>query len=234
MLPPMSAENPDVLIADDDPVSLLFLRETFAHLGCRPHCVERGLAALQAATTVHFDLLLLDCRMPDCGGAELLARLREKRVAAPAVATSAAVDERMETELRTAGFVDVLAKPATMDDLRRLLRHLVLPAAPAVALDDRAAAQALGGNLPTLRALRALLAEELHALMDDADLAADPQHLRERLHRLRASCGFCGATALATAAAELETALATDPRHVAASLQAFRATCTITVTALRG
>jgi hypothetical protein len=49
--------------------------------------------------------------------------------------------------------------------------------------------------------LRSLLALELEALEHDLQSATpDPRVLSERLHRLRASSGFCGAAALAAAA----------------------------------
>ena len=234
MLQPMSKEKPAVLIADDDPASLLFLSDTFVRLGCRPEGVESGTAALRAAAMSHFDLILLDCRMPDCGGAELLARLREQGVTTPAVATSATIDAPLRAQLHAAGFADVLEKPATVAQMRGLLRHLGPSALePAATLDDAAAARALGGDDATVRALRSLLAQELAALMTETDLAADPSRLRERLHRLRASCGFCGATALAASAAELEAALAVDSRRITVPLQSFRAICAVTATALR-
>jgi HPt (histidine-containing phosphotransfer) domain-containing protein len=63
-----------------------------------------------------------------------------------------------------------------------------------------------------------------------------PQALRPILHRLRASCGFCGAQTLAQACAALHRVLATtDARdhEVQASLAAFRHALAETRAALR-
>lgn len=56
--------------------------------------------------------------------------------------------------------------------------------------------------------------------------------MRERLHRLRASCGFCGAAALAEAATRLDRGLRDDPENVQAMLSDFLNTCRHTQDAL--
>ena len=45
--------------------------------------------------------------------------------------------------------------------------------------------------------------------------------LAERLHRLRASCGICGALRLRDAAARLEASLLNDAAHAEENLRAF-------------
>ncbi len=48
-----------------------------------------------------------------------------------------------------------------------------------------------------MRALRSLLREELLLLQQELDtLSLDRANFSDRLHRLRSSCGFCGAGAL--------------------------------------
>ena len=81
--------------------------------------------------------------------------------------------------------------------------------------DDAAAAQALGGNMDNVAALRALFLGELpmqvRAVREGGSAAR-----REHLHRLRASCGFVGAGRLQDAVARLQDALDSP-----AALQAF-------------
>jgi hypothetical protein len=65
-------------------------------------------------------------------------------------------------------------------------------------LDDHAALTTTG-DATTMRALRLLLREELALLHQELDaLSRDRAGFSERLHRLRSSCGFCGAAALST------------------------------------
>ena len=209
-----------ILIADDDAVSLGFLQTAAESLGCVAITAANGAQALTAGANA-IDLLLLDLNMPDIGGPVLLHALRARGVLAPAIATSAGFDAATGAALRAAGFADTLEKPTSLDIIEGILRqHLTLdsslhPASPAgdstaasLLLDDRSALAAIGGDHDAMRALRTLFVQELEVLERDLQaLAPDSQSLSERLHRLRASSGFCGAAALAAAALRLQQAL---------------------------
>lgn len=207
--------RPRVLVADDNPLSLAFFTEALRELGCASGSAADGIEALALARASAFDLLLLDVRMPGLGGAEALARLRAgpgPSRAAPAVATTAAAET--PAGLLAAGFAEVLHKPVDLAGLRHVLaRHLPVAAADSVApaLDDAQALAAAGGDAAIVAALRGLLAAELDALPSEIaaiDAARDAAALRERLHRLDASAGFCGAPALSAAGSRLRVALA--------------------------
>jgi CheY-like chemotaxis protein len=232
-----------ILIADDDPVSLRFLVAVAIQLGFTAVAVADGSAALAAALDQPFDLLLLDRKMPGLGGAEMLTALRTRGDATPAIATSAEVDKTIMAQLRAAGFVDIVEKPTTLERLGRALRpHLQISAslhalaavaATATLLDEGSALAAIGGDATALRALRVLLAQELVALLaHSAELGDDGSAWREHLHRLRASCGFCGAAALAEAAARLERGLRDDPANAQPVLCDFLHLCRATLAAL--
>ncbi len=236
---------PCILIADDDPVSLRFLAVALTNLGCEVIAVIDGTGALNAAQMQLFDLLLLDRRMPDLGGAELLAALRASGIATAAIATSAEVDATITAQLRNAGFVDVIEKPVTLVRLEASFRpYLHLSTIPQIAtdampatrlLDDEMALATIGGDVDALRALRGLLAQELAALeleLEYANANITAATWRERLHRLRASCGFCGATALAESAAQLDRGLRNDPANVQSLLGDFIHLCRATLAAL--
>jgi CheY-like chemotaxis protein len=236
---------PVVLIADDDPVSLRFLTVALAQLHCEVVAVGDGAGALAAVQVQPFDLLLLDRCMPDLGGAELLAALRASGIATPAIATSAEVDAVITVQLRGAGFVDIIEKPATLARLEQsLCPYLHLLTIPQIAigttpatrlLDDDAALAAIGGDAEALHALRGLLAQELATLLAESTNPASgacSSTWRENLHRLRASCGFCGATALAESTARLDRGLRDDPENVQSLLGGFLHLCRATKAAL--
>jgi HPt (histidine-containing phosphotransfer) domain-containing protein len=82
-----------------------------------------------------------------------------------------------------------------------------------------------------MRALRKLFADELELLERDLQVAMpDSRVLSERLHRLRASSGFCGAAALAAAALRLQKTLETGLTRDA--MTDFLRTCSATRQAL--
>lgn len=234
-----------ILVADDDAISLGFLAAAATGLGCVVTAVASGGTALDACAAARFDLLLLDRRMPDCGGAALLLELRRRGVATTAIATSAELDASMRAELRSAGYVDALAKPIGLDALARTfaahlsgrhdprLQAAAIPAAPdaAAMLDDAAGLASVGGDHATLQALRGLLVGELETLRGRLAMK-DPAGLADTLHRLRASSRYCGATALGDAAAHLETAIRTGDADTQSQFERFIATCARTLAAL--
>ncbi|HET7065845.1 MAG TPA: response regulator [Rudaea sp.] len=235
---------PTVLIADDDPVSLGFLQTAAERLGCAALTAANGAQTLKLAGAKTVDLLLLDLNMPDIGGPVLLHALRARGVDAPAIATSAGLDTAAVAALRAAGFAATLEKPASLDTIENLLRrYLALDArarpqspdgdSPTVLpiLDDKSALAAIGDDHDAMRALRSLFAQELEALERDLQSSMpDSPALSERLHRLRASSGFCGAAALGAAALRLQRALGRDLASDA--MADFARTCSATLQAL--
>ena len=161
--------------------------------------------------------LLLPFRMPGMDGCEVLAHLRARpgpSRGAIALATTAANDADTIAALHAAGFVETLLKPIAADALRAAVaRHLGTASAALTGaddLDDEQAHRAAGGDAAIVASLRGLFAAELEAL--PAQIAGfgvrnDMAALRERLHRLEASAGFCGAPTLTRAIAAVRTAL---------------------------
>lgn len=65
-----------VLVVDDDPLQLRAAARLLRSLGHSGALAHRGAVALDLLKQQTFDLLLLDLRMPDMDGVELLRRLR--------------------------------------------------------------------------------------------------------------------------------------------------------------
>lgn len=216
-----------LLLAEDDPVSREFLCAAVGACGATVAGCADGRSALARARSEHWDLLIFDHHLPDLDGDAVLAALRADPNAlsrtAPAIATSAAREEEMARLLR-AGFLDVLPKPMTARTLRTLL-HQHGCVACGLLLDDDDALRACGSPEAFTMLRRLFSEQELPRVQDELErLAGDPQALRPMLHRLRASCGFCGAHALAEASAALHRALETrtNDEHVEVQLAAFR------------
>lgn len=211
-----------ILVADDNPLTLDFLSDALGSLGLAVQRANNGIEAWQQAREMRCDLLLLDDHMPGLNGAMALARIRASDGPsrdALALATTAANDTRTRNRLLAAGFAAVVCKPVGVQELRALLeRHVALPgtepsAAPAPVpvaaqiaedpplpgFDDAQALESVGGDSTTLGVLRGLLAMELDALpaeIDEMRHSEDLAGLLDRLHRLQASAGFCGAVGL--------------------------------------
>ncbi|OOG49002.1 response regulator [Rhodanobacter sp. C01] len=233
---PVSATPPRVLVADDDPASRRFLCDGLRSLGAHAQACSDGMTALAHARAEAFDLLLLDCRMPGAGALEVFTRLCKDPQAGSsgciAVATTAELAPPDRQALLAAGFSEILLKPCGLVDLQRMLALTQPEGADAAVLDDQAALSS-SGDASTMHALRSLLHEELVLLDRELEpLSRDPVAFGERLHRLRSSCGFCGAAALSTRTIWLQQQLAQHEVQPAA-LTRFRKTLLATLQALR-
>ena len=238
-----------LLIADDNPLTLQFLLDAARQLGHTASGVPDGAAALALARKQRFDLLLLDRQMPLLDGPAALRALRADPAArsrgATAVATSADLDPALARSLLASGFSASLAKPLDLATLQRVLdggsgealrvaEEREPAPAPLPLLDDADAARRLGG-MDTVHSLRRLfrseleiLPRELEACVEQVDISA----LRERLHRLRASAGFCGANRLDQACQRLRRQLDAANTFAAADLRELRAVADATLLAL--
>lgn len=198
-----------VLLADDDPASRRFFGDGLRQMQVEVCACSHGLHTLDLARSEHFDLLLLDCRMPGAGALEILTTLRAEPDAASfaSVAVASSADNESEEHRRAllaAGFSDILRKPCTLAQLQHTLSLVPNVGRAACVLDD-ATGLRTSGDYATLQALRQLLREDLTTLEHQLDaLSHDHIALGERLHRLRSACGFCGADELAVAAETLQ------------------------------
>ncbi|MGH8234370.1 MAG: response regulator [Rhodanobacteraceae bacterium] len=213
-------------MAEDDPVSRAFLREAGQACGAAITDCADGHQALDLARVDEWDLLILDHHLPGLDGDVVLTVLRAEPDAAsratPAIATSAAADTETEA-LRRAGFAEVLPKPMRVEILRAALRRhgCVLDAR----LDDEDALRACGSPAAVTRLRRLFAEQELPKIQDELEhTEGDPQALCPTLHKLCASCGFCGARTLAEASAALHRAVAIgdDAGRLESALEEFR------------
>jgi len=214
------APLPRVLLVEDDPTTGLYLATVVRAVPAEVDCAESLAAARALAATHSYDLWLFDAQLPDGRGCDLLAQVRARLPAVPALAHTASTDPALWAGLIAAGFAQVLVKPLTpaalQSAVQRALGLAVVPAAVANAADadderllwdDQAAARAMDFNRRHIDALRDLFLAELpqaRALIVAAAREGDTATMAAGLHRLRASCGFVGAARLAAAVAALQ------------------------------
>ncbi|MFG6449752.1 ATP-binding protein [Roseateles sp. BYS180W] len=119
-----------VLLVDDNPVNLLVACSALERCGLQVLQATNGLQALQMLQERRFDLVLMDCVMPQLDGFETTRLWREREQAeglarTPVVALTASAVNGDRGRCLEAGMDDYLVKPFELEELMRLVeRHL--------------------------------------------------------------------------------------------------------------
>lgn len=119
-----------VLLVEDNPVNQEVARVMLQDLGCTVGLAANGRQALLELAQAHYDLVLMDCQMPEMDGFEAVRRLRDRtqteyswttRADVPVVALTANALAGDAARCLEAGFSDYLAKPFKQQQLSQLL-----------------------------------------------------------------------------------------------------------------
>ncbi len=120
--------NAHVLVADDNAINLRLAQAFLKKFGCSFELVENGLLALAAVEQKHFDVVLMDCMMPEMDGYEATRRIRQRELEqslprVPIIAMTAKINSDEQDVCLAAGMDDYLSKPYSAADFREKLRH---------------------------------------------------------------------------------------------------------------
>jgi CheY-like chemotaxis protein len=117
-----------LLVVDDDAVNRTITSALLRRLGCEPLVLTGGRAALEALETQHFDLVLMDCEMPDLDGLAVTREVRrlEKGRAGPRVPIVALTAHATEHQRRLcleADMDEMITKPVSLEALEQCVLH---------------------------------------------------------------------------------------------------------------
>jgi CheY-like chemotaxis protein len=105
-----------VLVVDDSAMNCDIAKAFLRSAGHDVTCTESGTEAVALASTMEFDIILMDVRMPGVDGLEATRRIRalaHPHGRVPIVAVTAQVFADRVSECRAAGMDSYLAKPFT-------------------------------------------------------------------------------------------------------------------------
>jgi len=129
-----------VLVAEDNAVNQLLVRRMFEKLGIRIDLAANGLEAVKMATDLQYDIIFMDCSMPELDGYGATALIRQQQnhgVRVPIVALTANALSADRARCLDAGMDDHLTKPVRIEDIRAAIVRWVLEAG-----DDRSSSVA--------------------------------------------------------------------------------------------
>jgi DNA-binding NtrC family response regulator len=110
-------------VADDDPVARDLLVEVLAAEGYQVRGAAGGRECTELARAGPVDLALVDLRMPDVDGLEVLRELRALHPGAPVLILTAFATMETAIEAIRAGAYDYLSKPFRMEEIRLVVRR---------------------------------------------------------------------------------------------------------------
>ena len=118
------ANGLDVLLAEDNPVNTAVAVAMLKRDGHRVVVADNGSAALACLDRQRFDVVLMDCHMPELDGFEATRQLRARGLRVPIIALTASAMDDERAHCFAVGMDDFLSKPLTAASLRAALDRL--------------------------------------------------------------------------------------------------------------
>ena len=221
-----------ILVVEDHPANQYVAQSLLESLDCTVRIAGTGAQALELLGTETFDLVFMDCQMPDMDGYETTRRMRavlHRYIPVVAITANAMVDDKQRC--LDAGMDDFLPKPFTKSALSDVLCKWLVPGANAIADGDIAERigelavlaepvfdelwQSLQWRLSPLRKIYESFLSVAHETLDILERASSPGEgslLARRLHTLLGSAGMVGARQVERVAAWLAEAVKADRR----------------------
>ena len=215
-----------VLLAEDDEINRGLLGRMLTVLGLRWDPAENGAAAIEATLARHYDVILMDARMPGIDGMEATRRIRAAEQGdrhTPIIALTANTLDDDRAAYLAAGMDGYLAKPVRLDTLRvALTPYLAQPASGAGSAPGagRGAGDAVDLDVGQLAHLAVQVRDTAHVAatlrmfvqdlpvrclaIADAAERLDQVGLEDTAHAMKSTCVMLGAATLADLCRRLE------------------------------
>jgi PAS domain S-box-containing protein len=206
-----------ILVAEDNPINQTLALAILRKLGYRADAVANGAEAVTALRTIPYDLVLMDCQMPELDGLEATRQIRApgsgvQNPAIPVIALTAHALSGDRERCLAAGMTDYISKPIQPGALRQVLERWLPPDAHAreaapVDFDRQELVDRLCGDAALAEDLvrgfagdLALLLLQLRAALDAGDVDA----VGRLAHKLKGGAASVAAAAIRDNAAILE------------------------------
>lgn len=121
----MSEATPCILVVDDEWDACRNLQDILTDFGYRTDVAATAIDAVKLVQAQHYDLVLLDLKMPDVDGLALFEQIRACRADAVGIVVTAFASPETRQKAHRLGVNQVLAKPVDVPQLLREISQVV-------------------------------------------------------------------------------------------------------------
>jgi PAS domain S-box-containing protein len=235
-----------ILLAEDNIVNQKVAVRQLQKLGYRADTVADGREALEALGRIHYDLVLMDCQMPEMDGYEATAEIRRRegtRKHTPIVAMTAHALKGDREKCLAAGMDEYITKPVKPEELARIIQLFlnkggadaydpIVASVPGPPVDIARMHEMLGDDPEERDEILSLYLEQTSINLNKlaaAVAASDAVEIEDIAHNCAGTSANCGMNAIAVPFRELEDAgragcLDNAPAALAQAQKIFRET----------
>lgn len=207
--------NARVLVVDDSLVNQMVAVRMLEKLGCRTDAASSGKSALAMLSVNDYDLILMDCQMPELDGYQTTTMIRAKEAGqrhTPIIGWTAYTVQDGKDKCLAAGMDDIMSKPirpqVLLNILSRWLRQIATSEAltnmtsPSDELDSMK--EMFGNDFAELAGLFRTDSPQRISALNQAATDGDAIKVAKIAHALSGSSASIGATEMAALCKELE------------------------------
>ncbi|MDW3052035.1 ATP-binding protein [Vibrio sp. 1408] len=110
-----------ILVVDDIRMNQVIVTQMLKKLDITPDLKANGKEALEAVKSKGYELIFMDCRMPEMDGYEATMYLRERGFTHPIIALTAGTTIEERQKCIDSGMDDILTKPYTATDIEQIM-----------------------------------------------------------------------------------------------------------------
>lgn len=212
-----------ILLAEDNSVNQMVSLQLLKQLGYTVDSVENGIEAVNAFRSTNYDLILMDCQMPEMDGylaSEMIRKLHSRNSkTVPIIALTAHALKGEKEKCLAAGMNDYLSKPININHFKNMLdkwlhSNYINNLNEMVSITERTKSIFDNNNNSTQAFLDCFISStnEILGELTSAIKQHDNEKMKLLIHRLKGSAGNSGAINMHQLCIKAEKALLEDNR----------------------
>jgi CheY-like chemotaxis protein len=220
----LNTDSPTILLVEDNEINRLFFIRLLESQGFECDIAKNGVEAVEACRKKDYDIIFMDCQMPEMDGYEAtkeIRKLQRHKTRSLIIALTAYAMNGDESKCLEAGMDGYLSKPVKPDQIKKILKNdgvrhetasqlVTMPKGNQFLRILHALMEASGLNKDAcIELLRDFieLSEPLIAKIKKSLAAADSEQALILVHQLKGSAGNLRVNSIMTLAARVEKAI---------------------------